>query len=104
MSTDSSENERFYDEEIAPALMEIATKLKARGMGMVATVEYAPGQRGDTYALPADACLAMRMVQHCSKTAPNVDGYMIGIIRYCKEQGIDTSASMFMNKFAGATA
>jgi hypothetical protein len=36
------------------------------------------------------------MIAHCAKTAPNIDGYMIGLIRYCREKGIDTGASMFV--------
>jgi hypothetical protein len=105
MTTDTidtrSDNERWYDDEIAPALAAIGEKLQARGMSIVCSVEYDPGERGDTLALAENASLAMRMVYLCTRTAPNVDSYMINLIRYCREKGIDTSESVAITYFGG---
>ena len=91
-----TENEQWYDAEIAPALMALAERCKERGISLVAVAEYAPGERGATYQLAESAGLEMRMLQMCGVAGANVDGYMIGLARYCKRHGIDTSASMFM--------
>ncbi len=91
-----TENEQWYDAEIAPALMALAERCKERGISLVAVAEYSPGERGATYQLTENAGLPMVMLQLCGMAGENVDGYMIGLTRYCKKHGIDTSASMFM--------
>lgn len=93
-----SEAEDWYDSEIAPKLRELADKCHAQGMSFVAAVEYEPGSRGGTYWLTKDAGLEMIMIQHCAKTAPNIDGYVIGLARYCDEKGINMGASLIMRQ------
>ena len=88
--------EEWYDAEIAPKLLELADRCRERGMAMVATVEYARGERGSTMALPDGAGLAMQMLRLCANAGENVDGYMIALSRFCYANGIDTSASIFM--------
>lgn len=41
-----SENEDFYDKEIAPALLDLANKCAERGMHFVAQIEYDPDSFG----------------------------------------------------------
>ena len=96
--------EQFYDDEIAPLLVELAKECSERGMSFLASVQYGSNddQRGDTVLLQPDASLPMAMVRHCMKTAPNIDSYMIGLARYCREKGIDTSSSIYMNFSKGA--
>jgi hypothetical protein len=96
--------EQFYDEHIAPALLELARKCEANGLSMLATVQFGPADtdRGDTVMLQPGASLSMVMVRHCMKTAPNIDGFMIGLTRYCNEKGIDTSSSIYMSYPQGA--
>jgi hypothetical protein len=96
-----TENEKFYDDEIAPALLAISEKCRARNMSFLAVVEYDPGERGRTIMLTPDAGLAMTMVNHCAKMGENIDGYVMGLMRYCGEKGIDTSASMVINQLTG---
>src|SRR5688572_29931314 len=91
-----SENEEWYDREIAPKLLELANACGDRGMSFLSVVEYEQGGRSRTQRLTESAGLEMTMIAHCAKTAPNIDGYMIGLIRYCRENGIDTGASMFV--------
>ena len=93
-------NEEFYDAEIAPVLLELSKKLEDRGMPFLAAVEYEKGERGITKIIPEDAGLAMIMLGHCAKTAENIDGYVLGLIKYCRENNIDTDASMVLSKLA----
>ena len=96
--TDQSDNERWYDDEIAPLLLEIARKCDAKGVPFLAAVEYAPGDRGKTFVNPTES-LAMTMLSHCCKMGTNIDGYLIGIQRYCHENNVDTSQSIYLNRF-----
>lgn len=89
-------SEQWYDAEIAPALMKLAKRCEDRGVAFVAAVEYAPGERGTTAVMPQDAGLEMVMIRHCVHTAPNIDGYVLGLARYARDHGIDTGASLVM--------
>ena len=95
-------SELFYDEQIAPVLMELAEKCRDNGLSMVASVQYGTEdrQRGDTYMLQPDAQLPIMMIKHCAATAPNIDSYLIGLAGYCKKHGIDISSSIFLGRFA----
>ncbi|MDY6910757.1 MAG: hypothetical protein SVM79_00120 [Chloroflexota bacterium] len=92
------DNEKFYDEVIAPKLMEIGSICKEKGIPFLAVTEYAPGEIGETRMQHPDECLKMVMIRHCTKTAPNIDGYIIGLARYANEKGIDTSGSIVMKQ------
>jgi hypothetical protein len=91
-----SDDEAWYDTEIAPALAALAQRCNERKMSFVAVVEYQPGDRAGTYMLTEDAGLSMHMVSLCSRTAPNVDAYVINLARYCKKHGIDTGSSIVL--------
>lgn len=95
-----SENEAWYDAEIAPVLADLAKRCNERGMSFIATVEYDEGKRGGTYYLTEDADLSMRMVYLCSRSAPNVDSFLINLTRHCVEKGIDIGQSMFLKRFS----
>ena len=97
-----SDKETYYDEEIAPALLELANKCKEAGLSFVAVVEYAPDELARTRMLQQDAGLKITMVEHCAHTAPNMDGYVMGLARYCNENGIDTSGSMVMQQLSSS--
>lgn len=91
-----SEDEAWYDAEIAPALAALAQRCYERGMAFVAAVEYQPGDHATTYMMGEDACLQMQMVRLCSQTAPNVDRYILALRKHCKEQGQDISGSFVL--------
>lgn len=93
-------SEAEYDAEIAPLLMAAAKRCEELGYPMVAVVEYAPNERGETRVLPEGAGLPMLMLSMVAHHGQNIDGLMINIIRHCKKAGIDMSASMFMSKYA----
>jgi len=91
-----SEDEAWYDAEIAPALAALAKRCHERGMSFIASVEYQPGDRGATYYLTEDAGTAMRMLHLCAQTVPNVDSYVINLKKWAKLNGVDTSSSWVM--------
>jgi hypothetical protein len=91
-----SEDEAWYDAEIAPALAALAQRCQERGMAFVAAVEYQPGDHAGTYLVGPDACLQMHMLNLCSRTAPNVDAYVMHLRKLCKERGQDISGSFVL--------
>lgn len=95
-----SANERWYDEEIAPALLEIGKKVEARGLSMLAAVEYESGNRGDTVCVAKEAGLHMQLLRILA-SVHSLDAFMINAIRYCRKNGIDTSASIAITRFGG---
>lgn len=89
-------SEKLYDERVAPLLMEAAKICMELNMPLLALVEYAPDKRGETRVVMPGEGLAMTMARHVVKCGVNVDAYMIGLTRYCREQGIDTSGSHYL--------
>ena len=97
-------NEKYYDEEIAPALEAIAKKCIEKEMAFVATVEYEPKKRGTTATIPKKAGLAMVMLQHCAKMGTNIDGYVFGLLRYCNKHNIEYDSSIVMSHWGKTKA
>lgn len=92
-------SEAIYDEQIAPLLMQAGRICEQHGLAMVAVVEYENGRRGEARLLPDGAGLAMRMLSMLAANGANVDGFLIGLIRFCNQEGISLDQSMFLNKF-----
>lgn len=101
-----SENEKWYDEEIAPMLLEISKRCEGQGgLSFIAVVEYEAGQRGRTATIAEDAGLEMRMLDFCAQAGTNIDAYIIALIRYCRSKNIPTDSSIVMNRMnAGNTS
>jgi len=93
-----TDTEKYYDEEIAPLLREIAEKCKDNGLSMVCAVEFNRNEIARTALLQKDKGLEMVMISHCAKTAPNIDSFMIGLKKYCNENNVDTSASIYLTE------
>lgn len=96
----SEHNEQFYDEEIAPKLLALASQCRERGMSLIAVVEYGPHERGATYSVLKEAGIEMGMIEMCSRSAPNIDAYVINLTRYAKQHNIDISSSFTLGRFA----
>jgi hypothetical protein len=94
-----SEDEAWYDAEIAPALADLAKRCHERGMAFLAVVEYQPGDRARTVFMTEDAGLAMQMVNLAAATVPNVDCYVMNLRKLCKERGQDMSGSFVLRGF-----
>jgi hypothetical protein len=99
-NNEPSENEVWFDKEIAPKLLDLANQSGDRGISFLSVVEYAHGERSRTQRLAPNAGLEMIMVVLCEHSGLNVDGYLINLIRYCNKNNIDISASIFLNKYA----
>lgn len=95
------DNEQIYDDEIAPALREINAKCLENKIPFIAAVEWNAGQIGLTSCRVPGETLEMLMLNHCAKTGTNIDGYILGLIKYCNSKGIDTSSSIMMQKMDG---
>ena len=96
-------SEAIYDEQIAPLLMQAGRLCEQHGLAMVAVVEYAKEQRGETRLLPDGAGLAMHMLSMLAASGNNVDSFLMKVIRFCNEQEISLDASMFLAKYGKAT-
>ena len=90
--------EKIYDEEIAPKLLEIAKLCEAKRIPFLALTEWSPGKVGRTELKVENECIEMLMVRHCAKTAPNIDGYIIGLGKWAKEKNVRMDASIVMRK------
>ncbi len=93
---ETTDDEAWYDAEIAPALAALAKRCHERGMAFVAVVEYQPGDRAGTYYMTEYAGLAMHMQHFCAMTAPNVDAYLMNLKRHCEAVGQDMSGSFVL--------
>lgn len=80
-------NESFYDEEVAPALAALGRGCKSRGMSLIACVEYAPGELGKTFLVQDEAHPAMHLLALAQHTLPNIDAFVIGAMKQCKQRG-----------------
>lgn len=95
-------SEAIYDEQIAPLLMQAGKLCEEHGMALVAVVEYEDGKRGETRTLPEDCGLAMRMLSILAGNGNNVDGYLMGLIKYCNREGISLDQSIFLREYGTA--
>ncbi|GAH11511.1 unnamed protein product [marine sediment metagenome] len=91
-------SEEFYDNKIAPKLKEVGDLCAKYGVPFLAVAEYAPGKVGRTAFQTNEECIEMVMIRHCAKTAPNIDGYVIGLMRWAREKNINTDASIVMRQ------
>lgn len=85
-------DEEFYDTEIAPLLMQASLLAQNRGLPLVATVEYAPGEFGTTATLPADHSHAMAINLMAARAGGNFDALAFGMSRRVREAGCGHSS------------
>lgn len=89
-----SENERWYDEVLAPRLSEIVLECKARNLSCLAIVAEKDGFVAQTIHVEQADSFRMAFINGAIKNAPNLDGFYIGFMRYCRNNGINTSGSI----------
>lgn len=82
-----SDNEKWYDEEIAPKLIELAEACRARKASFTAAVEYLPDHVGETASIEGDASFKFRLSAWATRCAGNVDSLMIAVQRYAMKHG-----------------
>jgi hypothetical protein len=83
--SERSDNEIFYDEEIAPRLRELGKMCEEREMSLVADVEFSPGNTASTRYMQADAGFKMQLSYMASKAAGNDDALVLGIYKTMKK-------------------
>lgn len=94
-------SEKIYDQEIAPKLKEVGDLCVANGIPFLAVAEYALGMIGKTAFQTNDECIEMVMIRHCAKTAPNIDGYVIGLARWANQNHVNVDSSFIMKQLIG---
>ena len=97
-----TESEKFYDDVIAPALLDLAGKCGERGMSFLSVVEYDPGNKAVTQRYAQDPSLMMILIRHAIKTMPNLDSFVIGVLKYAKDNDIDVSGSLIAQQLKRA--
>lgn len=80
-------NEQFYDEEIAPDLLDLAKRCHDRGLSFVAVVEWEPGEQGRTIYLQRSHGLGIELANVAAATNGNVDSLIMYIMRYGEKHG-----------------
>ena len=94
-----TENERWYDEHIAPVLRELGSKCIERGMSLVAKVEIdrCSGMTGSTrYVAAGRPGFRFLLTLLADRSEANVDRLFTAIERYAKETN-STDASYYLN-------
>lgn len=87
-----SEAEDFYDAEVAPVLLELSKKCRARGMSFVATVEFEPGATGETVSLRENADGKILMTLMAVQAHGNADLLIMAMSRYAEKHGHSSAA------------
>jgi hypothetical protein len=83
----AEEKERFYDEHVAPVLLDLMHKCAERDMPFIALVEWEPMNFGRTTHMMEGASVAMKITDLASRAAGNVDSLFIAIEKYGKKYG-----------------
>ncbi|MFD1792101.1 hypothetical protein ACFSE0_10675 [Ochrobactrum teleogrylli] len=83
----TTENEKFYDDIIAPRLHQLAEECKQRGMSFVANVEYDPGATASTILLAENSGYHARLMCTAAQCGENVDGLIFAIMKHAREHG-----------------
>jgi hypothetical protein len=81
-----SENEIFYDEQIAPMLLMLSRQCQALGIPFVCSVEYDPGSGGTTAYVPDKADFDSSMLTYfAARSKGNMDTLGMSWSEYCKK-------------------
>jgi hypothetical protein len=81
------DQEKFYDDEIAPDLRRIAEYCAKRGMSFAAAVQFADEGLGSTVKLAAAAHPCLRMTAYAARSKGNADALIWSIQKDGREHG-----------------
>lgn len=91
---EQTENEKFYEREIALVLGKVSDMCKAQGLPLVAVVEIDPGVSSVIGWLPAaGASISMALLTECASNGEDFDGFVRKVLGFMDSNGIDYSAS-----------
>ena len=80
-------DEQFYDENIAPKLLDLGKLCEEHGLSICCTVEWSPEDRGHTIAFSENASTAMKIIKAAALCKGNVDAMFTAIIKLAKQVG-----------------
>ncbi len=80
-------NEEFYDDEVAPVLLDLAKKLQDRGMSLLFTVEIDSETAGTTCALTKGHGLGIEWAHVAAKCNGNADILIGYLAKQANERG-----------------
>jgi hypothetical protein len=81
------EKEQYYDNHVAPKLLEVAKECDELGLSLLAVCEWAPGEYGSTVLLREGASFGLRLTHAATQANGNVDSLLIAIERHAREHG-----------------
>ena len=92
------EKEKFYDEEIAPKLLELGQKCQDNDISFFALVEYSPKESGyaKTQTIAKEHSLVPIMLASIAKNANNIDAFAFSIISHLRKNDIPHSSCFLL--------
>jgi hypothetical protein len=96
-----SDGEQFYDEVVAPALMDLAKQCQERGLSLVAVCQYDSDGSGTTRALTGSLQPHIRLTDYAAQARGNVDSLIIALVKDGEKYG---HSSMFLNRLGVSSA
>ena len=90
-----TDGEKWYDEHLAPKLLELAKDAHKHGLSFLAVVEWETGETGRTAWMQEAHGLPIRMANVAAQTKGNVDAFWMWVQRYAKEHG---HSSIFLDQ------
>ncbi|WP_127088347.1 hypothetical protein [Aquabacter cavernae] len=82
-----SDAQRYFLEHIAPALAQIAKDCEAKGMSIVALVEYEPTKGGLTAVGAPNRSSSFDLVMTAARSGGSVDGLMFAVMERARKHG-----------------
>lgn len=79
-----SENEKYYDDVVAPMLLQLVKDCEERGMNIVATVEYDPGAFGTSVTPNAGESDALYMAYLAARSHGNFDSLAFNWLKHIR--------------------
>lgn len=92
-----SDKERFYDEEIAPVLLDLCRRCNERGLSFLAAVEYEPGSVGRTTQFVEPYGLAIDNARAAIMAKDNADALIGFIVAKAEKRGHSSAYLMRLN-------
>jgi len=85
-------NEKFYDDEIAPTLLLLCKKCQDQGIPFLASIGYAPGEIGRTAFVPVGSHAVIEIgnvLAQCGAmgTAINIDNFLFWLMKWARKVG-----------------
>lgn len=95
--TPASEAELVFGRDLEPAVMAMAQKCAELGMPLSLAIEKEPGNTAYVFSKVdegAGVTLETAIIRLAIQHAPNIDGIVLGILKFCAANKIDVSGSI----------